>query len=180
MSKPWRRGETACASHPAGADAPGVGADRRRSVRPRRQRDLEFARFRKSIGSSSHKCESSRQTESGDLASASYGVVSGNASHKDVSSNSAREAQRLAQRNTQETISRAVTRLEERRLVRRQVTTTEELREENLHQFTGTQELLIGVYRHLIEHSVLQSYSDGARMFLGRGARASRRSALGA
>jgi hypothetical protein len=130
------------------------------------ERDLQTTERFDMVIETTNEVNSQSQLQVGAQVSGSYGTVQASASFGFTSSSASTETTRTATSNARETVDRALKRITERTLERRQRTTIREVEETNHHGLTNNNPKInrAGVYRFVDDEQTVGVYSYGLRL----------------
>jgi hypothetical protein len=130
------------------------------------ERDLQTTERFELVSETTNEVNAQTQLQVGAQVSGSYGTVQASASFGFTSSTASSEATRTATANARETVDRALKRISERTLERRQRITIREVEETNRHELTkgDSDPNQAGIYRFVDDVQNVGVYSYGMRL----------------
>jgi hypothetical protein len=130
------------------------------------ERDLQTTERFDLVSETTNEVNAQTQLQVGAQVSGSYGTVQASASFGFTSSAATTEATRVATTTSRETVDRALKRISERTLERRQRITIREVEETNRHELTNTPggPNRAGIYRFVDDEQTVGVYDYGMRL----------------
>ncbi|MDP4510338.1 hypothetical protein [Nonomuraea turcica] len=132
------------------------------------ERDLQSTERFDLVAETSREISAQTQLQAGAQVSGSYGTVQASASFGFTSSSASTEAARTSTTTARETVDRALKRITERTLERRQRITIREIEETNRHELTnpGNVPNRAGIYRFVDDEQDVGVYAYGLRLMV--------------
>jgi hypothetical protein len=131
------------------------------------ERELQTTERFDLVDETSNEISAQTQLQLGAQVSGSYGTVQASASFGFTSSSASKEATRTATSNSRETVDRALKRISERTLERRQRITIREVEEHNRHELENDSDVnRAGIYRFVDDRQNVGVYSYGLRLMI--------------